>query len=321
MSSLDEVVVFHHKPHGLSPTDYVDALAERLPDVDVTLATTTAEKRAAVADAPVVTGNSLDPDVLAAAENLQLFACTYAGVDHLPMEALRERAVTVTNASGVHGPNVAEHVIGWLLTMVRRLDEGLRRQQRREWRHLQAAGELQGSTVTVVGLGSLGEAVVERLAGFGVETVGVRHTPATGGPTDEVVGYDDIASVLPRTDHLVLTCPLTDETRGLVDADAIGLLPPEATLVNVARGPVVETEALVTALRKGHLRAAALDVTDPEPLPEAHPLWTLENALITPHCAGYTPHYFQRCADILAENVRRVRETGTFDGLRNAVEG
>jgi phosphoglycerate dehydrogenase-like enzyme len=317
--NISEIAVLHHKPHGLSPTEYVDALRERLPNVAVTLASTPAERRAAVADAPVVTSNDLDADLLDRADGLELFACTYAGVDHLPLEALRERDVAVTNASGVHGPNVAEHVVGWLLTMVRRLDEGLRRQGRREWSHFQAAGELQDSTVTVVGLGAIGEAIVERLAGFGVETVGVRYTPEKGGPTDEVVGYDDLPEVLPRTDHLVLACPLTDATRGLVDGTALELLPPEATLVNVARGPVVETEALVETLRRNRLHAAALDVTDPEPLPEDHPLWTLENVLLTPHNAGHTPRYFERCADILAENVRQVNETGSFADLRNEV--
>ncbi|WP_434084114.1 D-2-hydroxyacid dehydrogenase [Haloglomus halophilum] len=316
---MSELSVLQHKPHGMPATEYADALRERLPDVTVTLAATPAERRRAVADAPVVTSNDLDAELLDAADDLGLFACTYAGVDHLPLEALRERDVAVTNASGVHGPNVAEHVIGWLLTMVRRLDEGLRRQQRREWSHFQAAGELQSSTVTVVGLGAIGEAIVERLAGFGVETVGVRYTPGKGGPTDEVVGYDALPEVLPRTDHLVLACPLTDATRGLVDGTALELLPPDATLVNVARGPVVDTDALVETLRRNRLHAAALDVTDPEPLPEGHPLWTLENALLTPHTAGHTPHYFERCADILAENVRRVNESGAFEGLRNEV--
>jgi phosphoglycerate dehydrogenase-like enzyme len=318
-NAISELSVLQHKPHGMPATEYADALRERLPDVTVTLAATPDERRRAVADAPVVTSNDLDAELLEAADDLGLFACTYAGVDHLPLEALRERDVAVTNASGVHGPNVAEHVIGWLLAMVRRLDEGWRRQERREWAHFQAAGELQGSTVTVVGLGAIGEAIVERLAGFGVETVGVRYTPGKGGPTDEVVGYDDLPAVLPRTDHLVLACPLTDETRGLVDAAALDLLPPDATLVNVARGPVVETDALVETLRRNGLHAAALDVTDPEPLPEDHPLWTLENVLLTPHTAGHTPHYFERCADILSENVRRVNESGAFEGLRNEV--
>jgi phosphoglycerate dehydrogenase-like enzyme len=317
--SISELSVLQHKPHGMPATEYAAALRERLPDVEVTLAATPDERRQAVAETTVVTSNDLDAELLDAADDLGLFACTYAGVDHLPLEALRERDVAITNASGVHGPNVAEHVIGWLLTMVRRLDEGWRRQGRREWAHFQAAGELQGSTVTVVGLGAIGEAIVERLAEFGVETVGVRYTPGKGGTTDEVVGYDDLPAVLPRTDHLVLACPLTDETRGLVDAAALDLLPPDATLVNVARGPVVETDALVETLRRNGLHAAALDVTDPEPLPEDHPLWTLENVLLTPHTAGHTPHYFERCADILSENVRRVNESGAFEGLRNEV--
>ncbi|MFB6205582.1 MAG: D-2-hydroxyacid dehydrogenase [Haloglomus sp.] len=316
---VENIAVLNHKPHGIPATEYVSDLEARLPDVDVTLASTPDERRRALADAEVATCNALDADLLSAADALRLFACTYAGVDHLPMEALRERDVAVTNASGVHGPCAAEQVLAWLLSVTRGFDEARRRQDRREWAHFQAPGELHGSTVTVVGLGAIGTAVVERLQGFGVDTVGVRYTPEKGGPTDEVVGYDDLPEVLPRTDQLVLACPLTDATRELVGETELEALPPDAVLVNVARGSVVDTEALVSSLRRSHLRAAALDVTDPEPLPEDHPLWTLSNVHITPHTAGYTPHYFERCADILAENVRRVNETGSFDDLRNQV--
>jgi phosphoglycerate dehydrogenase-like enzyme len=169
---------------------------------------------------------------------------------------------------------------------------------------------LQGSTVTVVGLGAIGQAVVERLEGFGVDTIGVRYTPEKGGPTDEVLGFgdDDLHEALARTDYLVLACPLTETTRGLVGSEEFETLPPDSVLVNVARGPVVETEALVSALRKEHVRGAALDVTDPEPLPEDHPLWNFENCLITPHYSGYTPEYYSRLADIVAENVRRLED-------------
>jgi phosphoglycerate dehydrogenase-like enzyme len=318
--TIDRLVVLDHKPHGIPASEYVAALESRLPEVEVDLASLPAEQRRAVADAPVVTSNRFDEDLLTAAEELRLFACTYAGVDHLPLAAFEERGVTVTNAAGVHGPPVAEQVLAWLLSVERGLlDEARRREARREWSHFQAPGELRGSTVTVVGLGAIGTAIVERLEGFGVDTVGVRYTPAKGGPTDEVVGHDEFADVLPRTDHLVLACPLTEETRGLVGEAELGLLPPDAVLVNVARGPVVDTDALVATLRRSGLRAAALDVTDPEPLPEDHPLWTLSDVHITPHVAGYTPHYLERCADILAENVRRVAETGSFEDLRNEV--
>jgi phosphoglycerate dehydrogenase-like enzyme len=234
---------------------------------------------------------------------------------------MAEREVTVTNAAGVHGPNMAEHVIGWLLTFARRHHEGWRRQQRREWRRYKAFGELQDSTVTVVGLGAIGTAIVTRLEGFGVDTIGVRYTPEKGGPTDEVIGFDEDAlhDALARTDYLVLCCPLTETTRGLIGRDEFGTLPPDAVLVNVGRGKLVDTDALLWALRGQHLRSAALDVTDPEPLPEDHPLWRLENVLITPHNAGHTPEYFERLADIVAEAVRTAEETGEWADLPNQV--
>jgi len=314
--------VLRRSTHGMPVEAYAAALRERLPDHEVRLAATPAEERALVADCEVVTGMTLDDGLLAAADAMGLFACGYAGVGHLPLEELRERAIAVTNAAGVHGPNIAEHVVGAVLSFVRDFGEARRRQARREWRHFQA-DELQGATVTVVGLGAIGTAVLERLAGFGVETVGARYTPEKGGPADEVVGLTDedaLHDVLARTDHLVLACPLTDATRGLVGSDELKTMPPDATLVNVARGPVVDTDALVASLRANGLKGAALDVTDPEPLPEDHPLWTLGNVLITPHNAGHTPEYYERLADIVAGNVERAAETGAYEGLENQVE-
>ena len=318
MSAID-VAVLDHDAHGIPAADYAAILARRLPDREVRLAATPDEHERSLRAATVVAGKQIDADEVAAAENLRLFACNSAGVDHLPLDALAERGVAVTNASGVHGPNVAEHVLGWVLAFARRLDEGRRRQRRREWRRFQSFTELAGSTVTVVGLGSIGEAVVERFAGFDVDTVGVRHTVAKGGPTDEVVGYDDLSEVLPGTDVLVLACPLTETTRGLIGEAELDALPTDAILVNVARGGVVDTPALVDAIRSNALHGAALDVTDPEPLPSDHDLWGFENVFLTPHVAGHTPRYWERRADVLVENLDRIAERGAYEGLRNQV--
>ncbi|WP_372909504.1 D-2-hydroxyacid dehydrogenase [Salinigranum sp.] len=297
-----DVAVLRQKVHGMPASEYAAALRDRLPDHDVTLARTPDEEREAFA-ARVVTGHRVDPARVD--DGMEVFACTYAGTDHLPTEALADAGVAVTNAAGVHGPNVAEHAVGAMLAFTRRFDTAWRQQREREWRSFQAS-ELQGSTVTVVGLGAIGEAVVARLGGFGVDTIGVRYSPEKGGPTDEVVGFDAVHDAFADTDYLVLACPLTETTRGLVDHEAFETLPPEAVVVNVARGGVVDTEALVRALRSNHIRGAALDVTDPEPLPEDHPLWNFGNVLITPHNAGHTPRYYERLADIVAENVRRL---------------
>jgi phosphoglycerate dehydrogenase-like enzyme len=316
------VGVLRRPTHGMPIETYAAALRERLPDHEVRLAHTPADERTLVRDCEVVTGMELADGLLDHAGAMRWFACAYAGVGHLPLDDLRERGVAVTNASGVHGPNVAEHVLGAILSFVRGFGEARRRQDRREWRHFQA-DELRGSTVTVVGLGAIGTAVLERLEGFGVETIGARYTPQKGGPADEVVGFTDedaLHDALARTDHLVLACPLTEETRGLIGGAEFTTLPPDATLVNVARGPVVDTDALVAALRGEKIGAAALDVTDPEPLPEDHPLWNFGNVLVTPHNAGHTPEYYERLADVVASNVEQVAETGEYEGLANQVE-
>ena len=315
---MADIVVLRRGTHGLPMDEYAAELRERLPEREIALARTPQAERELVADAPVVTGVGIDEELLDAAEGLELFACAYAGYGHLPMDALRERGVAVTNAAGIHAPSIAEQVLGYLLTFARDLHEGWRRQRNREYRHYQGR-ELGGSTVTVVGMGAIGNAVVQRLEGFDVDTIGVRYTPEKGGPTDEVVGFDSAAfhDALARTDYLVLATPLTDTTRGLVDAEAFATLPPESVLVNVARGGVVDTDALVASIRRQGIRGAALDVTDPEPLPEDHPLWTFENVLLTPHNAGHTPEHWPRLADIVAENVPRL---GTGEDLANRVD-
>jgi phosphoglycerate dehydrogenase-like enzyme len=311
-----EVVVLGQKFHGLAPESYADTLRERLPDHHVRLARTPDRERALLERADVVTGSDIDESLVDCAEDLSLFACAYAGYGHLPLDALRKGGVAVTSASGVHGPNVAEQAIGFMLTFARRLDEGWRRAQRSEWRSYPTF-DLAGSTVTIVGLGAIGEAIAARLGGFDLDTIGIRHSPDRGGPTDKVLGYDGVHEAFARSEYVVLCCPLTNQTRGLVGETELETMPPEAVVVNVARGEVVQTDALVSMLRRNHVRGAALDVTDPEPLPEDHPLWTFENVHITPHNAGFTPDYHDRLADIVAENVEKV--AAGDDDLRNLV--
>jgi phosphoglycerate dehydrogenase-like enzyme len=313
----NDVVVLREGTEGLSMESYASALRERLPERSVALARTPAEERDLVGGARVVTGITLDEALLDRADRLDLFACTFAGTDHVPTAALAERGVAVTNAGGIHAPGIAEQAIGNVLAFARRLHEGWRRKGRAEWRHFQS-GELAGSTVAVVGLGSIGQAVVQRLQGFDVRTVGLRYTPEKGGPTDELLGFgeDDVHEALARSEYVVLACPLTEETRGLIGREELATMGPESVLVNTARGGLVETDALVAALRSSSIRGAALDVTDPEPLPGDHPLWTLENCLLTPHTGGHTPEHWPRLAAIVAENVERL---GTDEDLVNLV--
>jgi phosphoglycerate dehydrogenase-like enzyme len=310
------VAVLREGTEGLDSRDYAAALRDE--GLDAVHAPTPAAERRLVGEAPVVTGARVDEGLVDQFDGVRLFAAASSGTDHLPVAAMTDRGVVVTNAAGIHAPGIAEQVCAHLLTFARRLHRAPRRQERREWRHWQA-GELGGSTVTVVGQGAVGTATVERLDAFGVERLAVRHSPEKGGPADEVVGYDAVHDALARTDYLVLACPLTDETRELVDAAALATLPPEAVVVNVARGGVVDQRALAEALGEEAVRGAALDVTDPEPLPPESPLWRLESCLITPHVGGSTPRHWDRLAAIVAENVDHLASGGDPAALRNLV--
>lgn len=307
-----ELLVLREGVHRLSAESYAERLEERLDDHRVRFAATPADERRLLASADVVTGPRIDAEAIADAPNLRLFACAYAGYGHLPMDALEDAGMAVTSATGVHAPNAAEHAIGAILSFSRGLHDAARAGT---WQAIDP-GELAGSTVTIVGLGAIGTAVAERLDSFGVTTLGVRRNPDGGGPTDEVFGPDSLHEALARTDYLVLCCPLTESTRGLIGSDELTTLPADAVLVNVARGEVVDTDALVRSLRRGRLGGAALDVTDPEPLPDDHPLWNFDDVLITPHIAGATPKYYDRLADIVADNVRRLADD---QPLRNQV--
>lgn len=320
MTRHPDIVVFRRGIEALSPAAYSDAIQQRLPNWDVTIAQTPREERELLSEARIATGISITEEQVSLAEELELFVVASSGTDNLPMDRLRERDILVANVSGIHAPGIAEQVIGYLLLFARRIYRGIRQQAERQWRHYQAA-ELMGSTVTLVGLGSIGHAIARRLEVFDVETIGVRYTPAKGGPTDEVVGFDPNAvhDAFARSDYVVLCTPLTDTTHGLIGAEEIATLGPDAVVVNVGRGPLVETDALVVALQPGDLAGCALDVTDPEPLPNDHPLWGLDNAIITPHMGGHTPDHWPRLADILAENAQLLDDEMPEEWLRNIV--
>jgi phosphoglycerate dehydrogenase-like enzyme len=316
---MTDILVLRHNIHGIPISRYVDALRDRLPDYDVAVARTPAEGREMVTDATVLTGVELPQELLDRADSLELYASIYAGYDHLPLSELAEHDVALTTASGVHGPNIAEHVIGNWLAFARGFLTAREQQADHVWQSFPST-DFAGSTVCIVGLGAIGQAIVDRLGGFDVDTVGVRYSPEKGGPTDDVYGFDEIHEAVVDAEYIGIACPLTDATRHLFDEAVFDTLRPSAVISNVARGPVVETPALVDALQHNNIAGAALDVTDPEPLPNDHPLWDFDNVLITPHNAGHTESYFERLADIVAENIRRHEETGGWEGLRNQVD-
>ncbi|MBM7081434.1 2-hydroxyacid dehydrogenase [Micromonospora humidisoli] len=211
--------------------------------------------------------------------------------------------VTLCDARGVHDAGTAEWVVTAILAQLRGFPELARAQARREWAYDRVAptDELTGKRVLIVGAGSIGAAVRARLAPFDVTFTLVARTAR---PDEGVHAVTELPRLLPEADVVVLLVPLTDATRGLVDAGFLAAMPDGALLVNAARGPVADTAALVAELTSGRLRAA-LDVTDPEPLPADHPLWELPNVLLTPHVAGSVRGLLPRAYRLVGKQVRR----------------
>ena len=313
-----EVVVVRQKIHGMDARGLYSTLRERLGAGRVHLADTRARELELVPQAAMAVGYGLPEEILDAPGALRVFACSFAGVGHLDLERFRTADVVVTNAAGVHAPNITEQVIGAMLYFSRRFDIAVGQQRSRVWQSY-PPGELAGADAVVIGMGAIGTRVCEMLQHFDVEVTGVRHTPEKGGPAGAVVGYDDRAAIdaaVAAAEFVIIAAPLTEKTRGFIDGQRLLTMRSDAVLINVGRGPIVDTDALVSALRSNAIGGAAVDVTDPEPLPASHPLWSFENVLITPHNSGATPRYWDRMADIVETNLRRLTEG---EQLRNRV--
>jgi phosphoglycerate dehydrogenase-like enzyme len=237
-----------------------------------------------------------------------------AGVGGSLTPEMLESDVVFTNSAGIHGPPVAETVIGYLLHFARGLDLAVRGQASARWDKGPFDGidtplrELGRSTVGVVGLGGIGREVAWRARALGATVVATRRRPEAGAGEEGVellTGEDGLTRLLERSHYVVLTLPETPETRGTIDADALGRMRADAVLVNVSRGGLIDEDALVDALESGRIRGAALDTFRTEPLPADHLLWQTPRTLITPHTAGYTRGFWDREAALILDNLDR----------------
>jgi phosphoglycerate dehydrogenase-like enzyme len=235
-----------------------------------------------------------------------------AGVGGALHPDLVESPVVLTNSAGIHAAPIAETVIAMVLHFARGLDVAVRAQAERRWHREPfesadpAVREVDGLTLGILGYGGIGSEVAARAAALGMRVVAARRTPEPAPAHVELLsGEDALQRLLPRSDVLVVSVPETSETRGLIGRAELLRLPPGAVLINVARGRVIDEEALVTALREGRLRGAGLDVFHTEPLPPDSPLWTMPNVLVTPHVSGTSTRFWRRQVDLIVANLHR----------------
>jgi D-2-hydroxyacid dehydrogenase (NADP+) len=236
--------------------------------------------------------------------------CVRAGYDEFDVDAYEAEVVALTNSTGIHGDTIGETVAGFMLSFARRLHLYRDRQSERNWerRPYEESFTLTGETLCVVGLGTLGRGIVERGNGLGMDVVGVRRSGESVPGVEEVYTPDDLHEAIRDAKFVALATPLTPETEGLVGEAELAVMRDDAYLINVARGPVVDEDALIAALRDGEIAGAGLDVFEEEPLPDESPLWGFDNVVLTPHCGAMTRNYHRDIADLVRENVERIRD-------------
>lgn len=289
----------------------VERLQSAAPEVQFVVVDTLQDAIAQASDADALVG-WCDARILAAGPNIRWIQFLYAGVEScVDVPVVRERGVLLTNMQRVQSPIIAEHAIAMMLALGRGLDLAVAQQPARQWRPeaIIASGWLRtvkDKTLLVVGLGGIGTEVAQRGHALGMRVIAIRASGRKGPDFVSYVGLpDELAKLAAEADVVVNALPLTPATRGTFDAQTFAAMKRSALFVNVGRGATVVTSALVQALQNGTLGGAALDVTDPEPLPPDHPLWQAPNVLITPHISSESELGFQRVWEVVRENLRR----------------
>ena len=271
----------------------------------------------AMAAAEVMIGWS-EPEWLAVSP-LKLLLLPSAGYEeYLTPELAVKEGLVVCNAGGAYSEGVAEHCVAMMMALARRLPEYIAAMPKRSWDHLHRHGRLSGSTVCVIGLGTLGSAIARRCSALGMSVVGVRRHPDRPSPqVSEVFGPEDLGTAVAGADHVVGALPGGAATRGLISREVISAMKPGAYFCNVGRGASVDEAALVERLQDGSLAGAGLDVFATEPLPDDSPLWSMENVIVTPHMAGYTWDYADELCDVFSANLARY---GAGEPLHNVID-
>lgn len=298
---------------GLSGRSQIDEwparLKEAIPDIEVNVATSTGEAMEMIVDADAAFGDIV-PDVFAHATKLRWIACPQAG-PHAGFyhQALIDSDVEVTNTRDIYNDHISNHIMSFVLAFARGIHVYVRQQMSHNWDPGYDIINLPDATAVIVGVGGIGGETARLCAEFGMTVLAVdpRITELPPG-VSELYTPDKLDKVLPKADFVIVTVPETPDTQGMFNAETFRLMSSRTHFINIGRGATTILDDLVSALESGEIRGAALDVFQIEPLPSEHPLWSMPNVIITPHCAGAGPYLDDRRAELFIENCVQFNE-------------
>lgn len=313
---------------ALDPVSVTDAVLARvhtcMPGAEIHITQDEAEIKALLPTVEIIAGH-IHPQLLTQAVRLRWYQQWGAGTDWLlRYPEIANLDFQLTNASGVHAIPISEHIFAFLLAFARNMPQALHAQQEKRWGRddARAVLELAKKTLLLVGVGAIGQRTARLAQAFGMRVIGIRRHPgkAVAGVA-HMVGPEQMDDVLPEADFVVVTAPLTAETRGMFSAAQFARMKPSAYLVNIGRGGTINEADLVTALQNGQIAGAGLDVFTVEPLPAESPLWSMPNVLITAHYSGDTPAYGTRAMEIFLDNLEHFQKGETLHNLVDKQRG
>jgi phosphoglycerate dehydrogenase-like enzyme len=294
------------------PAEAVDVLRQRFPHIQFIYATTPEQRAEGLREADAAYTWILNADELQSAQKLRWVHSSAVAVETLCLRELFARSVLVSNTRGVQAIPIAEHVMAVLLALAKQLPFVLENQARSRWAQNEMVGDrlpwlLNGRTLGLIGVGTIGAEVAKRAQAFGMRVIAMRRRPAYGviGHVEQIYGLADLAEFLAQCHALVIAAPLTPETEGLMGAAQFAQLPKGAVVINVGRAKIIDTEALIASLRNARLGGASLDVFPQEPLPPDHPLWTTPNVILTPHTSGFRRGHWDEVIELFGDNIER----------------
>lgn len=346
-SRMKILIVLHHRFNLWTPPDwFAERLRREFPEVEVAQFKEYGEAESHLDQADAIVTWSLRPEQVALAKKLRWIHSPSAAVHQFMFPKIVNSNIVLTNASSIHAPVVAEHVLALILALAKNLPSSFRYQQQHLWSQQQLwderphPREVAGATLGIVGLGSIGTEVAGRALCLGMHVIATRQHPEKGVPESvgkglaaqsahpagftpslRVLGPNQLGVLLAESDYVVLCAPLRPSSQALMNASAIGHMKADACLINVGRGPLVDETALVEALQEHRIGGAALDVFEAEPLPANSPLWDLPNVLITPHSAAVTDKLWERHYAMVSENLRRFIAGETLVGVVDIKRG
>jgi phosphoglycerate dehydrogenase-like enzyme len=258
-------------------------------------------------DAEVLFAGHFNAEVMAAAPKLKWVQVGSAGVEGYLFPEWLDSDVILTSSSGVFDKPIAETMLAMMFAFTRRLHLYRDRQREKKWDRSPQMYDLEGKTLGVVGLGAIGYELAQKVQSLGMRVIGIKRSVPNRPPkgVEWVGGLDRILDLAKESDHMAVTLPNTPATRHAINREVLAVMKPTAYLYNIGRGITLEQEALIEALQNGQIAGAGLDVTTPEPLPADHPLWSLENVILTPHVSGLSPRTRERQIAHFADNLRR----------------